>query len=425
MKVAVPSSVSQDEEGKLDLDFFIVETNLSVNRLKKLSSAWTLNTTPNFTQYRQKTDFLDNNINLTGNAFNLPLELTYRKDRYLKTYMGFSGTVSRTDLNLWVPRPPREDDPFYDIETSPKIRRNGQIMSHEEAAWFSVDYQLDQNWGISPGMRVFYQEAMKKAGADPRFNVQYVLSPTHKLKGAVGQYSQAPGPDQTDESFGNPDLDYKKSIHYVGGIESNWQNSWTTEVQLFHKKFFHMVKPDNEKGYNNEGGGFSRGAELFIRRNLTSRLFGWTSYTWSINRQQDRDDLDLYPSTYDQTHVLHIVGDYRWGPTWSSGGRFLFRSGNTYTPITDSVYYTNLDKYLPRYDEQNKNSARLPLERSLSIFINKDLLYETWTFRLRTGVEGIALGERVSQITYNYDYSKERMIHSLAFIPYIELRAIL
>ncbi len=423
VKAAFPSTASQDESGQSNVDYLTVETNLSVNRRKTINGKWSVNTTPNWLQYRQSADFLGNSINVGVNSFNFPLEFTYRKDRNLKIFTGVDGTWSRVVLNLNVPRPPL-NDPFYDIETAPKLTQAITLYTHKEAAWVGAEWRLG-DLVVAPGLRGFHAQATEKNGIDPRLNLRWELSPKYVLKGAVGQYSQLPQPVQWDRVFGNPHLKYKQSIHYVLGVETKWSEQWETDVQIFYKRFLRTVEADAYTGYNNDGSGFSRGFELFVRRNLTSRLFGWISYTWSINRVRDFDAGPFYPSPYDQTHIFHLVGDYRISTDWSFGGRYLLQSGNTYTPVSSSVYNSNLDKYSPRYPATAKNSDRLPITRSLSVFANRDILYDRWTFKLRFGLENYILGQNVSNIAYNYDYSQTQPVQGLAFIPYIELRAVL
>lgn len=424
IKAAFPSAESLDETGKSNIDFLTVETDLSVNRKKSLNGHWSMNTTPNWLQYRQNVDFLGNNIDINSANINVPFELTYRKDRAFKLFTGVDGTWSRTVLNLLVPRPPTTNDPFYDIETTPKLERAATVVSHKEAVWVGVEWRLG-DWVLAPGARGFHAEANGRSGVDPRFNLRWELSPKVAIKGAVGQYSELPQPDQTDEVFGNSRLRYMQCMHYVLGVETKWNEQWETDIQVFYKRFLHMVEADAVTGYNNDGSGVSRGFEVFLRRNLTTRLFGWIAYTWSLNRVRDNAAGDLYPSPYDQTHIFHLVGDYRVSTNWSFGGRYLFQSGNTYTPVTGSVYDTNLDKYTPRYASTDKNAARLPLTRNMSVFANRDILYDRWTFKLRFGVENFALGKNVTNISHNYDYSQTEPVQSIPFIPYVELRAIL
>jgi hypothetical protein len=423
IKAAFPSAAAVDESGKSNVNSFIVETNLSVNRRKTFNANWSLNVTPNWLQYRQETDFFGNSVNLNANNINVPLEVTYRKDRNLKVFTGVDATWSRTVLDLLVPRPPL-NDPFYDIETAPKLERVATMNTHKEAVWVGAEWRLG-DWIVAPGIRGFQAEAIGRQGADPRFNLRWELSPKYALKGAVGQYSQLPAPDQTDEVFGNSQLKYIQCMHYVLGVETKWSEQWETDIQVFYKRFIQMVQADPILGYNNDGSGVSRGFEVFLRRTLTSRLFGWIAYTWSINRVKDADTSDTYPSPYDQTHIFHLVGDYRLSTDWSVGGRYLFQSGTTYTPVTSSVYNTNLDKYSPRYPITEKNSGRLPLTRSLSVFANRDILYDRWTFKLRFGMENYVLGQNVNRVAYNYDYSQTQPVKGLAFIPYVELRAVL
>ena len=49
-----------------------------------------------------------------------------------------------------------------------------------------------------------------------------------------------------------------------------------------------------------------------------------------------------------------------------------------------------------------------------SIYIQYMILFDTWTLKLRTGIEYLALSPRPFAVDYNYDYSKEEY---LKFIP--------
>ena len=63
-----------------------------------------------------------------------------------------------------------------------------------------------------PGARVDVDTYLGDIAPDPRLNMRYTTSRDQEgkakgtLKGGVGRYSQRPSPDETDATYGNPDL---------------------------------------------------------------------------------------------------------------------------------------------------------------------------------------------------------------------------
>jgi hypothetical protein len=178
--------------------------------------------------------------------------------------------------------------------------------------------------------------------------------------------------------------------------------------------------------YANKGQRINFGGEAFIRRNLTARLFGWVSYTYSQNRERDNDRESYRNSQYDQTHILNLVGNYKLNAVWETGGRLAYHTGDTYTPVDGAVYNANLDKYQQRNDPKTRVfSKRLPNYHQMSIYSTRDFLYDTWKLGLRFGLEFLAFSPQATNVQYNYDYSKEQYNTNVPAIPYIELRGVL
>lgn len=256
--------------------------------------------------------------------------------------------------------------------------------------------------------------------------MRYKLDNINALKVAAGKYSQTPQFRDTSEDFGNPDLDFIKSYHYVLGLETNWSDRWTTDFQSFYKETRNLVRADPETSANNKGSLISHGLEAFIRRNLTQRFFGWISYTYSVTRERDNPDETYRNSQYDQTHVANLATNYKLTATWDLGGRIIYHTGDTYTKVDDAVYNANLDKYQRRSNPDSRvYNGRLPAYHEVDIFANKDILFDTWKMAFRFGIEYLALEPQATSVQYNYDYSEEEYFRGLPPIPYIEIRGIL
>lgn len=415
--------VGSDENGKGNFDLYTSFASVGVQAFRKLSSDWSIKSTPHFRHVMQRIDVLGQKVYITSRGYAIPTEFTLKLGRKEKLYLGFDYQYSITDVDIFAPQPNRED-PFFDFEEAPKITVNRQYRGSDAAAWIS----LDKIFGpvlFSPGLRFFHHGQTKKAGYDPRLNVRLEIGKNNFLKAAWGQYSKPPEVDEASEEFGNLDLDFERSYHHILGWEKNWGDRWATDIQAFYKKTVATIQQNAETNLANTGDAINQGLELFLRHNETARMFGWLSYTYSINKVRETQEKDYHPSQYDQTHVLSLVGHYKLTSQWALGSTFTYNTGNTYTPVDGAVYNANLDKYQPRTDTGDINSKHLDASKKVSIFATKKFLQDTWSLDLRFGVEQYVIGEQKTNLSYNYDYSEEEYVKGVPFIPFLELKAVL
>jgi hypothetical protein len=352
--------------------------------------------------------------------YRMPTEFTKNLSKDEELYFGFDPSYTRADIDFYSVIPNFED-PDFDFEEAPLEKINTTVPFTNVDAWTGVDRKMG-NFKITPGLRVYYNQLIDKTSYDPRLRGRYEVDEQNVLKMAVGQYSKAPEPQESSEEFGNPDLDYERSIHYILGLETKWSERWLTEFQIFYKDAFDVVTASGVKSYDNEGSFHSYGFEAFLRRNLTARLFGWLSYTYSETKFRDRDSDPYRISDYDQTHVVNFASNYRMTSTWDLGGRLAYHTGKPYTPITNAVYNANLDKYQPRENDADVNSERLPDYTSISIYSSNDILFDTWKMTVKYGLESYSPGPQVVGVSYNYDYSKKSYQKFIGTIPFLEVR---
>ena len=420
VSAAIPSDSFADEDGRASIEFKTSFINLGLEKMGRINRDWKYTTTP-------QVYYFESNANFVGNAFALdvttvrsPTEFSKRLSKTEELVFGIDPAVGRADLDINA-IDFRPDDPGFDPEDAHMRRVIVKIPFQNYSAWTSIDKQFG-NVLVTPGVRAYYDSLIKKTSADPRLRARVAVNETNVIKTAVGQYSQSPDPAASSADFGNPDLKYIRSNHYVLGLETKWGENWVTEVQGFYKTAYDDVRSDVTTRYNSDGSFRSIGGELFIRRNLTGRLFGWLSYTYSKTEERDSDADPFRDSRYDQTHVLNLVSSYRLTSVWEIGTRYNYHTGDTFTPTTDSVYNANLDKYQPRDDPENKSSERLPDYNSVTVYATKDFLFDTWKMALKFGMESYWPKTQVFGIGYNYDYSKEEEQKGLTAIPFLEVR---
>ncbi len=422
LKLIFNNEEADAASGQSEIDLYSEFVTVGIEKLQPLSSGWSYEIAPQVLYSKTRNTFFGDRLNWDSYSVRLLGELTKKFSSKEYMYIGIEPSYGSFDVDIMAPQ--QSNDPLFDYEDAPRRTLKQHLEFQNYAAWISVDKQLG-SFIFTPGLRGFYNSQIDESDVDPRLNIRWEITDAQALKAAVGQYSKSPQPYEGDSIFGNPDLDYIKSMHYVGGWESRWADRWETDFQLFYKKTHNVVIPDPEKSYVNSGEVVSKGAEAFLRRNLTEKLFGWLSYTYSESRQRDNGYEEFRDGEYDQTHVATFVGSYRLTALWDLGWRMGYHTGDTYTPVDDAVYNANLDKYQPRNDPDNRNSKRLPNFHQIDLFVTKEFLLNTWRLALRGGVESIAFTNQVYGKTNNYDYSDEQNINNIPLIPFIELRGVL
>jgi hypothetical protein len=421
LKAVAPNDFSEDEEGTANFSLSTYFGAIALERMVRLNGGWSLTTTPQLVHTDNKFDINDLKFRVRAYYFRVPIEFSKRISSEERLYLGIDPEYIPYNVTFYLPKFD-PDDPFYDAEEAPRIAGEEKGAQTNLASWVARDFRLGNGGVITPGFRAFYLSSTSKASADPRVQYRQNIGGGHTVKGAVGQYSQYPENAQPSKTIGNPELDFTRAYHYILGIETNWSERWDSDIQVFYKDVHKVIRSDSETNYNNDGRLESYGFEMFIRRALTERWFGWLAYTYSRTRERLNEQTPWYLGENDQTHVVNLAGSYKLSATWDVGGRFGYHTGNTYTSkLGDAVYNSNLDKYQPRSDNKT-NGARLPDYNELSVYSGHDVLFDTWKATIRWGLEYYWFKRQAYGVRNNYDFTKENYFKGIPPIPYLEVR---
>jgi outer membrane receptor protein involved in Fe transport len=335
------------------------------------------------------------------------------------------------DISIRAPRPPKEGE-FGIILGSADV-----ITSDIENEWFYTPATFaEAEWTVAdvltlvPGVRLDYFNRIERWSVDPRFAARWEVTDDWRLEAAVGIFHQAPQPDESDETFGNPDLGLEWAVHYVLGFEHDFNDYLNLELQLFWKDLNDLVtrsdavvERDGEQvleAYNNSGEGRAYGAELLFRHELSEGFFGWISYTLSRSERIDGPGEPYRLFSFDQTHILSVLGSYELGRGWSVGARFRYVTGNPDTPLFEGTYDADADAYVRVAGETN--SRRDGAFHQLDIRIDKEWEFDDWNLSLYLDVSNVYNRGNPEATNYNFDYSESRTITGLPIIPSLGLR---
>ncbi len=286
---------------------------------------------------------------------------------------------------------------------------SGDISMGRFGAFTQIGKRFMENkLGISGGLR-FDQNSFTTNGMNPlktlspRISLSYVLSDKWTVNATVGTYYKilpytALGFRNNTGELVNKNADYTQSTHYVTGLEYLPSASTRFTIETFFKQYSNVpVSVRNGISLSNQGGDFSvlgneavttngkgrsYGFEFFAQQKLTERFFGVLSYTY-FNSQYTNANSGYTASSWDNRHLLSLVGGYKFKRNWELGLKFRFQGGVPYTPYdlaASRASYLTLGSGTLDYSQIN--SQRLGNFNSSDIRIDKKWYYKKMSLDL-------------------------------------------
>jgi hypothetical protein len=226
-------------------------------------------------------------------------------------------------------------------------------------------------------------------GLEPRVALRVGVSGTASLKASYSRTRQylhlisntnSPTPVDIWEPVG-PYLEPQLSDQVALGYSTTWgERRYELSIEAYFKRLARVTDfidgadlalNDRLETEMLQGNGRAYGLELFGRKQ-GGRLTGWISYTLSRSERRlagvSPADPGInggryYPSPYDKTHDLSVVGFYPMSRTWTLGGTFILASGLPATFPRSRYQYAGL--LMLEYGDRNAN--RLPAYHRLDL----------------------------------------------------------
>lgn len=388
------------------------------NYRKKFSSSLTVYGNLNSVGFKLGRDMW---LNLLTPALVLWEEVEWKFSEANTLRTGFQGGYVWYNVKGVFIRPPKEDEPGFSFTGSEPVETT--IRASSLGVMFYAEDEIKTLKGkltLVPGLRFdYFEKPLYEATLSPRLALHLSINPVTRAKASWGYYYQIPSGDEFAPDFGNPELKPQLSIHYILGLERDFEPGISIDIQLYYKDLSKLVttSPDPDLQYENTGRGYSYGGEFFIRKRLTNRFFGWLSYSYSKSRRKDNPDEPWRNFSFDRENVISAVATYRVSNRWSIGGRWSFMSGRPYTPVVDKIYDADRDMFWPIFGAEN--SKRLPPSHRLDTRVEYVKPYDTWILKLYFEVWNLYMHKNIIDITYTDDYLKTQYVYMPPIIAFI------
>ena len=274
-------------------------------------------------------------------------------------------------------------------------------------------WYLNDRTTLFPAIVVHGEDYLDKAFIEPRLAVEYSLSSDTVLTAGTGVYHQSPGFIEVNEVFGNPNLDYIRSLHGVVGLEKTFRDGWSVKSELYYKSLDKLIAGHDETRYANDGEGYAWGLETLVRKDMGDIFGGWLSLSLSEARRNHKVTGDSFAFDYDQPVNVSFVTQYKMAELWMLGTKLWVHSGTLYTPVIGATEDDEIEGlFHPEYGKIN--SARFPTFHRLDIRVERE-------FARKNGKKNVGYVEllnaldtrNISSYDYNADYSEREEVTQL------------
>ncbi|MDB4944703.1 MAG: TonB family protein / TonB-dependent receptor [Labilithrix sp.] len=253
--------------------------------------------------------------------------------------------------------------------------------------------------------------------AEPRLAARWQISEKLLLKGAFGQYHQAPDAEDLSPVFGNPSLGFARASHYLAGLSYRLLPKLSAEATGFTSRSDDLAarsplpSPATGEALLNTREGRAYGGQFLLRQELAKGFFGWISYSYIRSERKDGDGLPWRLFDYDQTHVATLVASYQLPLGFEVGTRLRYATGFPRTPVVGAYYNARRDLFEPAFGAQN--SIRIPAFYQADVRLAKRFSWERAKLELYVDVQNVTNRKNREDIVYNYNYTTRNYISGL------------
>ena len=102
------------------------------------------------------------------------------------------------------------------------------------------------------------------------------------------------------------------------------------------------------------------------------------------------------------------------------GGRFQLTTGKPWTPVSGSVFNSDLNFYRPVFGPLN--SERTDVQHQLDVRVDRIWSFKKWRLKAFLDVQNVYMHPAAYSYQYSYDYSQREAMETLPILPSLGVR---
>jgi hypothetical protein len=208
-------------------------------------------------------------------------------------------------------------------------------------------------------------------------------------------------------------------------VEHRFSDVWSVSAEVFYNRRGSLIvtvdpvlRTDGtvyNPRFENNGIGRAYGLELLIRREITSKLYGWVAYTLSRSQVLPNPGKQWRSFSFDQPHILTIVAGYRPRPQWELSTRLRLVSGNPYAPVDYATFDADSGNFVPTRGQVG--DGREPTFVQLDARAQYTWTWDAWQLSFYLDVQNVTNHANPEFHVYDYRFLDQGSISGLPILP--------
>ncbi len=230
---------------------------------------------------------------------------------------------------------------------------------HLFAGFAETDIFFSNKFAMKIGGRMEHSQLLNETTLSPRLSLAYKSSEKGQFSLAYGNFYQNPW---TEYLKFDQNLKTEKTSHYILNYQMI-ENGRTFRAEAYYKNYGNLVKfntemPQFNSIFNNSGGGYASGLDIFWRDNKSiDNLDYWISYSFLDTKRDYRNFREKATPNFAPKNSFSLVTKY-WIEDWRSQVGFSYNYGSG-RPYNDPNKTEFLGEKTKSYNNLSVNWAYL------------------------------------------------------------------
>jgi hypothetical protein len=345
------------------------------------------------------------------------------------------GSFKTFRIDYAVESPYGNDTPYSPVAGIDPFSLDMRFRSYQTGAYLQASKDVAPRVNLTLGGRVDHYAVLSQARFSPRAGVEVRVTDALSWNSSVGSYYQQPAFLFVSAFPQNAALVPWRADHYVTGLAWSPAPGLRVTTEAYRKTYTdYPVASDLPTvslanigdtfdvreilfPLKSAGEGYSEGAEFFVEKRLTAKLYGQGNVSLSRTRHAGLDRV-LRSGSFDYPFVFNLLGGYRLSPAWELSARLSFLAGRPFTPYDQAV---STAQRRGVYDLTRVNAERAPAYGRVDLRVDRTLTVGGQPVNVFVGVQNVTNRRNFASYTWNRRTNTQQFGEQQGIFPILGL----